>query len=192
MTQRPLKWCIKFQKTTPNPTPEIPFWCNFKIENNFAEFFGIQLKGVSVKKRFPKWFGLVHLQLMCVQLFFHPFLRSHYCTWECLEAQWRRTFSTRMVAAVLMTLSLRRLRSLQLPPRWITSSWFFDTGDKSRGLLLAEVAMANAAAAVDVLLLNKSREDNQSEESAKKGNSGRNGIAGQKGIGQEPTGRLLL
>lgn len=183
---------MKFQKTTPNPTPKITFWCNFRIENNFAEFFGIELKGVSVKKKFPKWFGLVRLQFKCVQLFFLPFLRSHYCTWECFEAQWRKTFNTRMVAAVLMTLSLRRLRSLQLPPRWITSSWFFDTGDKSRGLLLAEVAMANAAAAVDVLLLNTSREDDQSEESAQKGNLGRDGIAGQNGIGQKPTGRLLL
>lgn len=147
-------------KNYPIPHPQIPFWCNFRIENNLCWILWDPIKGVSVKKKFPKWFGLMRLQFMCVQLFFVPFLWSHYCTWECFEAQWRRTFSTRMVAAVLMTLSLRRLRSLQLPPRWITSSWFFDTGDKSRGLLLAEVAMANAAAAVDVLLLIKSREDN--------------------------------
>lgn len=51
---------------------------------------------------------------------------------------YRRTFSTRIVAGELTTDSLR------FGPT---------TGGSSRGLLDADVAMANAAAAVDVLLL---------------------------------------
>lgn len=79
---------------------------------------------------------------------------SYLSTCECLETQWRSTFRTRMVAAVLMTLSLRLLRSLQLPARCPASlPRGLVTGDKSLGLLLADVAIAKAAAAVDVLLL---------------------------------------
>lgn len=51
---------------------------------------------------------------------------------------YRKTFSTRIVAGELTTDSLR------FGPT---------TGGSSRGLLDADVAMANAAAAVDVLLL---------------------------------------
>lgn len=61
-----------------------------------------------------------------------------------------------MVAAVDMTDSLRRLRSLQLPTLAFASTLLladFDTGERSLGLLEADVAIANAAAAVDVLLL---------------------------------------
>lgn len=53
---------------------------------------------------------------------------------------YRNTFSTRIVAGELTTDSLRLFgRSI---------------GGSSRGLLDADVAIANAAAAVDVLLLN--------------------------------------
>lgn len=57
-----------------------------------------------------------------------------------------------------MTDSFLLLRSRQLPERALGSGPtlprpLLETGDKSRGLLEAEVAIAKAAAAVDVLLL---------------------------------------
>lgn len=61
-------------------------------------------------------------------------------SWKCLDTQCRSTFSTRIVAGELTIDSLRFLAS--------TSS-----GGSSRGLLDPEMAIANAAAAVDVLLL---------------------------------------
>lgn len=60
-------------------------------------------------------------------------------SWKCFETQCRSTFKTRIVAGELTIDSLRF---------WATTS-----GGSSRGLLDPEIAMANAAAAVDVLLL---------------------------------------
>lgn len=95
-------------------------------------------------------------------------------TCECLDTQWRSTLRTLIVAAVERTDSLRR-RSLARPgvrpPGWLGPKpgpkpgpnpeaeehdarlMPLMAGLRSRGLLEAEVAMAKAAAAVDVLLL---------------------------------------
>lgn len=72
-------------------------------------------------------------------------------SWACFATQCLRTLSTRIVAAVDITDSFRRLRSRQEPLRLLPSPW--RPGGLSGGLLDAEVAIANAAAAVDVLLL---------------------------------------
>jgi len=64
-------------------------------------------------------------------------------SWSCLDTQCLRTFSTLIVAAVDITDSFRLFLSRQ---RLSLAG--------SGGLLEAEVAMANAVAAVDVLLLN--------------------------------------
>lgn len=60
-------------------------------------------------------------------------------SWKCLDTQCRRTLSTRIVAGELTTDSFRFLAST--------------SGGSSLGLLEAEVAIAKAAAAVEVLLL---------------------------------------
>lgn len=60
-------------------------------------------------------------------------------SWKCFDTQCRSTLSTRIVAGELTTDSLRFFAS--------------NSGGSSRGLLDADVAIANAAAAVDVLLL---------------------------------------
>jgi hypothetical protein len=80
-------------------------------------------------------------------------------TWACFETQCLSTLSTRIVAAVDMTDSFLLLRSLQLPRRLIASPTLHREplgitctgGVWSLGLLEAEVAIANAAAADDVL-----------------------------------------
>ena len=84
-------------------------------------------------------------------------------TCACFDTQCLSTLSTRIVAAVDMTDSLRLFRSRQLPDRKLTSPTlhlppaliddFALGGLWSRGLLDADVAIANAAAAVEVLLL---------------------------------------
>lgn len=60
-------------------------------------------------------------------------------SWKCLDTQCRSTFRTRIVAGELTTDSFRFLAST--------------SGGSSLGLLEAEVAIAKAAAAVEVLLL---------------------------------------
>lgn len=67
-------------------------------------------------------------------------------SWACLDTQCLRTFSTLIVAAVDITDSFRLFLSRQ--------RLSFTNGSLSGGLLEAEVAIANAVAAVDVLLLN--------------------------------------
>lgn len=64
-------------------------------------------------------------------------------SWKCFETQCRKTLRTRMVPGELTTDSFRFRAST--------------SGGSSRGLLDAEVAIANAAAAVDVLLLFRER-----------------------------------
>lgn len=59
-------------------------------------------------------------------------------SWKCFETQCRSTFKTRIVAGELTIDSLRFRAS---------------SGGSSRGLLDPDIAIANAAAAVDVLLL---------------------------------------
>lgn len=71
----------------------------------------------------------------------------------CFETQWRRTLRTRIVAAVDITDSRRRFFSRQEPLLLSPRLSIPRPVPRSGGLLEADVAIAKAVAAVDVLLL---------------------------------------
>lgn len=83
--------------------------------------------------------------------FFNFWSNSKSCA--CFDTQCRRTLSTRIVAAVDITDSFLLFLSRHEPVRWFPSLTLHLPGTLSGGLLEAEVAIAKAVAAVDVLLL---------------------------------------